>query len=400
MGARQPVEPRPHGTSLGHAAVPAGLNWDLWLGPREPRPFNPAYVPVAWRDFWDFGGPLEDFGCHEIDSSCWAFDWSRPRPSSSRRPATEGRHRPARVFGEYRFEARGRQRALTFKWYHGGCGRRARRRIRKPADVPRGVLYVGDKGRSAGAAGVGPRLLPESKFRNTAKPKPTLPRSKGHHRDWLDACKGGPPAGKPVRVRRPADRTGAPRRTVAPARPPHRLGRRADGGAGNPGCRADHQRTVPRGMGAQRIARHARHAELTDESACNLGQPVENACLQRHAEPVDVHRRLERHAGHGRDRRPDVFDARVPIERGRDDEDGERPPAPAARRSRTAIASLDRRRSPAGASSCAGASSGGSPRRRDRPVARRSGSNPATAATARTRPSSAAARIPTFAPSE
>jgi hypothetical protein len=27
-----------------------------------------------------------------------------------------------------------------------------------------------------------------------ARPKPTLLRSKGHHRDWLDACKGGPAA--------------------------------------------------------------------------------------------------------------------------------------------------------------------------------------------------------------
>ena len=32
--------------------------------------------------------------------------------------------------------------------------------------------------------------------RNDSYPPPpkTIPRSKGHHRDWLDACKGGPPA--------------------------------------------------------------------------------------------------------------------------------------------------------------------------------------------------------------
>lgn len=38
------------------------------------------------------------------------------------------------------------------------------------------------------------RQLPESKFRGYAKPRPTLARSQGHHRDWLDACKGGAPA--------------------------------------------------------------------------------------------------------------------------------------------------------------------------------------------------------------
>lgn len=59
--------------------VPPGVNWDLWLGPREPRPFHPAYTPVAWRDFWAFGsGALGDFGCHDLDSSVWALDLPEP----------------------------------------------------------------------------------------------------------------------------------------------------------------------------------------------------------------------------------------------------------------------------------------------------------------------------------
>ena len=37
-------------------------------------------------------------------------------------------------------------------------------------------------------------LLPEKLRREYEKPSPTLPRSKGHHRDWLDAIKGGPAA--------------------------------------------------------------------------------------------------------------------------------------------------------------------------------------------------------------
>ena len=57
------------------------------------------------------------------------------------------------------------------------------------------MLFVGDKGAIlTGGAGGTPTLLPESKFKGYAKPKPTLARSKGHHRDWLDACKGGAPA--------------------------------------------------------------------------------------------------------------------------------------------------------------------------------------------------------------
>src|SRR5581483_11826143 len=57
----------------------------------------------------------------------------------------------------------------------------------------RGVLFVGDKGTLlCGGAGGKPRWLGAT---DAQPPKPTLPRSKGHHRDWLDACKGGSPAG-------------------------------------------------------------------------------------------------------------------------------------------------------------------------------------------------------------
>jgi hypothetical protein len=39
-----------------------------------------------------------------------------------------------------------------------------------------------------------PRVFPESLRASVTKPEPTLKRSQGHHRDWLDACKGGEPA--------------------------------------------------------------------------------------------------------------------------------------------------------------------------------------------------------------
>src|SRR5207245_1247532 len=61
------------------AAVPAGLNWDLWLGPREPRPFHPAYFPVAWRDYWAFGAShIREFSCHDVDAACWSLDLHAP----------------------------------------------------------------------------------------------------------------------------------------------------------------------------------------------------------------------------------------------------------------------------------------------------------------------------------
>jgi predicted dehydrogenase len=185
---------RPTDTPL----VPAGLKWDLWLGPREKRPYHPAYCPVTWRDFWAFGGSnIADFGCHDLDSACWAFDLAAPSTIEFH-PAglMDEEIVPHGCLGQYRFAARGRQPALTVNWYDGGL------RPAVDADLlegqvlpPRGVLFIGDRGAMlCGGAGGTPQLLPESQSARFTKPKPTIPRSNGHHRDWLDACKGGPPA--------------------------------------------------------------------------------------------------------------------------------------------------------------------------------------------------------------
>jgi hypothetical protein len=62
-------------------------------------------------------------------------------------------------------------------------------------DGGNGILFIGERGMitCAGWAGM-PRLLPLSLHTEYKRPEKTLPRSKGHHTDWLAACKGGPPA--------------------------------------------------------------------------------------------------------------------------------------------------------------------------------------------------------------
>jgi Oxidoreductase family, NAD-binding Rossmann fold/Oxidoreductase family, C-terminal alpha/beta domain len=44
--------------------IPAGLNWDLWLGPAPARPFNNVYLPgPKWYRWWDFGnGKMSELG--------------------------------------------------------------------------------------------------------------------------------------------------------------------------------------------------------------------------------------------------------------------------------------------------------------------------------------------------
>jgi hypothetical protein len=61
-----------------------------------------------------------------------------------------------------------------------------------PANIGRRVPRAGHC-RALGAATPNALGCP-SKDEAYKRPAATLPRSKGHHRDWLDACKGGPPA--------------------------------------------------------------------------------------------------------------------------------------------------------------------------------------------------------------
>ena len=53
-----------------------------------------------------------------------------------------------------------------------------------------GVLFEGDKGRLVADYGQH-KLLPQADFKDFTPPKPTIPTSIGHHREWLEAIKHG-----------------------------------------------------------------------------------------------------------------------------------------------------------------------------------------------------------------
>lgn len=182
--------------------VPAGFNWDLWLGPREPRPYHPAYAPYAWRGWWAFGtGTIGDMACHNLDPAVWALNLEQPLSVEASSVGVDGEVISAAGIYTYRFGPRGGQPPVKVTWYDGG--------LRPPvpegidSDDPRqrlgdrndGILFVGDKGciTCPGWSGT-PRLLPLALHQEYKRPAPTLPRVKGHHADWLSACKGGPAA--------------------------------------------------------------------------------------------------------------------------------------------------------------------------------------------------------------
>ncbi len=192
--------PRPADTP----PVPSYLDWNLWLGPIRERPYNPAYAPVQWRGWWDFGtGALGDMGCHIIDHPLWALQLGAPLAVEARttldgsflqgdKPNTETYPVAAIIY--YDFPARGKLPPVKMTWYDGGLMPAV------PAEMPadqrlpdNGVLYVGSKGKMVHSSHGGmPQLLPRQLHDEAAKVPRTFKRSPGHYEEWIEACKGGP----------------------------------------------------------------------------------------------------------------------------------------------------------------------------------------------------------------
>jgi predicted dehydrogenase len=64
---------------LADEPVPAGVDYDLWLGPAPKRPFNRNRFHFNFRWFWDYaGGLMTDWGVHEIDIALWVMDATEP----------------------------------------------------------------------------------------------------------------------------------------------------------------------------------------------------------------------------------------------------------------------------------------------------------------------------------
>ena len=52
----RPFWPQQLGTSYRWPPVPAGFDWNLWLGPEQERPYHPSYTHAVFRGWYDFGG--------------------------------------------------------------------------------------------------------------------------------------------------------------------------------------------------------------------------------------------------------------------------------------------------------------------------------------------------------
>ena len=189
--------PQAVGRPTDEPSVPDNIHWDLWLGPAPARPYHPAYLPFKWRGWWDFGtGALGDIGCHYFDPVLRALKLGPATSVEATSTRVNNETYPLGAMITYRFPARDKMPPVKLVWYDGGL-RPTRPSVIKDGDVMRdnGVMLVGDDGVLLTDWDNGWRMFPEERAKEYGSPPKVLPRSPGHREEWLQACKGGPPAG-------------------------------------------------------------------------------------------------------------------------------------------------------------------------------------------------------------
>ena len=150
--------------------VPSTLDWDLWLGVAEKRPYTSGgqgyptkwgnfYQPFNWRGFYDFGcGALGDMACHILGAPNLALRLGAPASVECvKKEGASSIMFPQKSVIRFDFPARGSMPAVKLFWYD------ALEETPKIEGVPAGE-YLGDPPRPArpqGEAGEG-RHMPRT----------------------------------------------------------------------------------------------------------------------------------------------------------------------------------------------------------------------------------------------
>jgi len=182
------------------ARIPSTMNWDVWLGPAPQAGYSNQIAPFKWRAFWDYGsGALGDMAAHIIDHPVWALGLGAPLSVEVEfdrsNPASAKDTFPASSVATFRFAARGKQPPVTLKWFDGKNLPPRPQGLEDSRTLPgNGVVYYGSKhSMMHGSHGGTPRIFPETEMQAVARarqfPRKTIPRSPGHHEEWLRAVK-------------------------------------------------------------------------------------------------------------------------------------------------------------------------------------------------------------------
>jgi hypothetical protein len=207
----RPVWPQYPELPADKPPVPAGFNWDLWLGPEADRPYSPNYTHMVFRGWYDFGGgSMADMGHYSLWTVFNALQLTSPisvEPHRSHVCDFNGAV-PFRINNDFSFPmastvrfkypANGNRPAIDLCWYDGGMRPPIPEElVRANKELPQeGMMFVGDEGNILAGFNVQDPQIISGKKTNTPGTANTDKRSQVEQTSqalplFVDACKTG-----------------------------------------------------------------------------------------------------------------------------------------------------------------------------------------------------------------
>ncbi len=204
--------------------LPAGMDWDTWLGTAMWHDFNKVYHPGDWRSWYDFGmGALGDWGAHILDTVHEFLDMGLPYEVEPL--LLKGRNDfffPLSSTIRFRFPRRGAMPPVDVTWYDGvdnlpplpaGYGASERDPNIPPSGAnvdtpdnlnPGKIIYSKElifKGASHGST---LSIIPREKALEMSSSLPEVPESpSNHYANFLLACRGEEKTRSPFEIHGP-----------------------------------------------------------------------------------------------------------------------------------------------------------------------------------------------------
>jgi predicted dehydrogenase len=169
--------------------VPATLDWDKWMGPVDPKPFNENIRTSRSRPGWlsikDFcGGEICGWGSHDLDQVQWALGMDESGPTEV---WVEGKPYQPWVAADDSRTGRffGAKETIIHMLYPGGI----HLELSENADPNGGALFIGEKGRIRIDRGRFEVSDPAWKTIPLESMPVQLYTSRNHYRNFVDCLK-------------------------------------------------------------------------------------------------------------------------------------------------------------------------------------------------------------------
>src|SRR5712671_6194592 len=135
---RKPVEP-----------VPAGVHYDLWLGPAPQHEFTQNRFHYNWHWFWDYGnGDLGNQGIHQVDVARWGLGVKYPTKVSAiggHFMFDDDQETPNTLTATFEFDDNGKKKMMVFEVRHRITNHEAGIDDGKPGNTV-GAIFYGSNG--------------------------------------------------------------------------------------------------------------------------------------------------------------------------------------------------------------------------------------------------------------